>query len=168
MKIRNLAALILKTIFLVTIFSGLPFLSVHLNNLLGFPTFTNFYFQIIGILIIFIGLIIVIRSAALHLQTGRKNWLPMIEPPKKFIATGLYRYCRNPMYLTETLMLIGLYLIFGYPLLLVYSLAFFLTVHLLVIYLEEPQLHKILGKTYTEYTYTVPRWLPKFPKTSTK
>jgi protein-S-isoprenylcysteine O-methyltransferase Ste14 len=85
-----------------------------------------------------------------------------IDPPKELVVTGLYNYVRNPMYVGVELMLIAHFLWFGYWLLLIYAVYFFIAFHAFVLRYEEPTLEKKFGEAYKEYTKRVPRWFPKF------
>ena len=85
-----------------------------------------------------------------------------IDPPKELVATGLYCYVRNPMYVGVLLVILGHFLWFGNWGLLAYGLFFFLATHLFVLFYEEPHLRKTFGATYEEYFSRVPRWIPRF------
>ncbi len=87
-----------------------------------------------------------------------------IDPPKKLVAIGLYRYVRNPIYIGVLLILIGHVAWFGRINLVIYLLTAFLAFHLFVILYEEPTLTKKFGKQYEAYFKKVPRWLPRFPR----
>jgi protein-S-isoprenylcysteine O-methyltransferase Ste14 len=85
-----------------------------------------------------------------------------IDPPKKVIVTGLYRYVRNPMYVGVLTVILGHFLWFGYWIILGYAGIFFLVVHSFVTLYEEPDLRKRFGAGYEEYLREVPRWIPRF------
>jgi len=87
-----------------------------------------------------------------------------LDPPKKLVATGFYRYIRNPMYVALILILLGHFLWFKTIFLLAYIFAVFLAVHLFVMLYEEPTLRKKFGAAYEEYLQKVPRWIPRFGK----
>lgn len=162
MNTRRIFSYFLTIIFLSVIFVVIPLSLVYLNNYFYLPIYTNFYLKIIGILFITTSLSIITYSTMLHIKTGRETPLPIIEKPKKFIISGFYKYCRNPMYLSEIIIFLGLFFIFGSLLLLIYLIIFFIIVNILVIYIEEPELRRILGSQYVNYTKRVPRWIPKF------
>jgi protein-S-isoprenylcysteine O-methyltransferase Ste14 len=148
-------------VFLSIVFVGIPLLLIFLNNYFNLPVYTNLYLKIIGVAFLAIGLDVVIYYAILHIKTGRVTPLPVIEQPKQFIVNGLYKYCRNPMYLTEIFIFLGLFLLLGYILLFLYSMVFFLIIHTFVVYVEEPELRRVFGEQYVKYTKKVPRWIPK-------
>jgi len=151
----------LVAVFLSIVFVGIPLLLIFLNNYFNLLVYNNLYLKIIGVAFLAAGLSVVVYSTILHIKTGRITPLPVIEQPKQFIVNGLYKYCRNPMYLAETFIFLGLFFLLGYILLFFYPMAFFLIVNMLVIYLEEPEMQKKFGKQYVEYVKKVPRWIPK-------
>ena len=91
---------------------------------------------------------------------GRGTPLPL-DAPKQLIAHGLYRFVRNPMYVGVLLAILGQALWFGSAVTLRYALAVALLFHLFVVFYEEPTLRRKFGKSYTQYSLEVPRWLPK-------
>ena len=85
-----------------------------------------------------------------------------IDPPKELVATGPYRYVRNPIYLAVLTIIIGHFLWFKTIWMLVYAVAVFLVCHLFVALYEEPVLKRKFGAAYENYCKSVPRWIPKF------
>ncbi len=85
-----------------------------------------------------------------------------IEPPTELVATGFYRYTRNPMYVGIVLILIGHFLWFKYLWLIVYAAVIFLAFHFFITLYEEPNLKSKFGAAYEAYLRKVPRWIPKF------
>ena len=87
--------------------------------------------------------------------------VPM-DPPKELVATGLYRYVRNPIYVGVLLIFLGHFLWFGYWKLLLYAVLSFIGVHAFVVLYEEPALKRRFGAAYEEYLKRVPRWIPRW------
>ncbi|HVP00423.1 MAG TPA: methyltransferase [Bryobacteraceae bacterium] len=79
------------------------------------------------------------------------------EEPKVLIESALYRYLRNPMYVSVVTVVLGEALLFESGALLYYALTLWLFFHLVVVFVEEPHLRQRPG--YTEYCARVPRWL---------
>lgn len=92
---------------------------------------------------------------------GRGTPAPIV-PPKELVATGFYRYVRNPMYVGILAILIGYFLWFGYWNLLIYAILVFIAFHTFVAYYEEPTLKRKFGAAYEDYLKRVPRWIPRF------
>jgi len=81
------------------------------------------------------------------------------EEPRRFVADGLYRYSRNPMYVGVLLAVFGQAILFGSRTLALYTLILFVCFHLVVVLLEEPHLRRKNGEPYEQYCRTVPRWI---------
>lgn len=91
--------------------------------------------------------------------TGRGTPAP-IDPPRRLVVRGLYRYVRNPMYVGVWLVIAGWTVAFGSAALLRYALAVALLFHLVVVLVEEPLLRRRFGPAYDDYCRAVRRWLP--------
>ena len=87
-----------------------------------------------------------------------------IDPPHALIASGLYRYVRNPMYVAGLIALAGWILWSPSLSMIITALLFFTATHLFVILYEEPTLKRKFGAAYEEYLKSVPRWIPRRPK----
>lgn len=107
-----------------------------------------------------IGGIILLWSFWTFLAQGRGTPAP-VDPPKELVATGFYRYVRNPMYAGVLAMVFGHFLWFGYWNLLVYAILVFILFHTFVTYYEEPTLKRKFGAAYENYRKNVPRWMPR-------
>jgi len=108
-----------------------------------------------------IGTVILLWSFWNFLIQGRGTPAP-IDPPKELVATGFYRYVRNPMYVGVLAIIIGHFLWFGYWNLLIYAIVVFIGFNTFVAYYEEPTLKRQFGPAYEEYLKRVPRWIPRF------
>jgi protein-S-isoprenylcysteine O-methyltransferase Ste14 len=87
------------------------------------------------------------------------------DAPRRVVAVGPYRWVRNPMYLAALLVVLGeTWLFLSLPLLL-YAGALAVLVALFVIGYEEPTLRRRFGESYVQYRRTVPRWIPRRPRT---
>jgi protein-S-isoprenylcysteine O-methyltransferase Ste14 len=114
----------------------------------------------LGLILALPGLAILLWSFWAFAFIGRGTPAPT-DPPKRFVAEGLYRYVRNPMYVGVFLVLLGEACLLQSPVLIVYSLLVFLAFHLFVVVYEEPRLRIRFGDSYTRYLQGVPRWLPR-------
>ncbi len=84
-----------------------------------------------------------------------------LDPPKLLVHRGLYRYVRNPMYVSVAFILLGETLFFRSVTLAIYSAVLLIGIHLLVVLYEEPILRRRFGESYAEYCKRVPRWVPR-------
>jgi protein-S-isoprenylcysteine O-methyltransferase Ste14 len=95
-------------------------------------------------------------------RRGRGTLAP-VDPPRELVVHGLYRYVRNPMYLSVTAILLGEVLLTQSHGLFTFWAVWFVAVNLLVIGYEEPTLRRKFGASYEAYAESVHRWLPSFP-----
>ncbi len=93
-----------------------------------------------------------------------KGTLAPWDPPKHLVMVGLYRYSRNPMYISVLTLIGGWALVASSPLTAGYLLLFAAAFHLRVILYEEPCLSKMFGQEWAEYRSKVPRWAGKTKK----
>jgi protein-S-isoprenylcysteine O-methyltransferase Ste14 len=70
------------------------------------PLLGSFLFRIIGALMIVAGLPVLLDSFARFAIQGLGTPAP-VAPPQRLVATGLYRYVRNPMYVAVSLLVFG-------------------------------------------------------------
>ena len=94
---------------------------------------------------------------------GRGTPAP-IDPPKELVAVGLYRFVRNPMYVSVVIALIGWILWSPSFSMILTPILFFVAAHLFVTLYEEPTLKKKFGAAYEAYCQRIPRWIPRFSK----
>jgi len=93
-------------------------------------------------------------------RSGRGTLSP-VDPPRELVVRGLYRYVRNPMYLSVTMIVLGEVLLTGSRGLFIYWVVFFSAANLFVIGYEEPDLRRRFGASYERYTQQVRRWIPR-------
>src|SRR3989339_1708191 len=154
----KLTSIILGIIVGLVFFILLPYFFVQLNNYFLLPIYSNYLFKIIGTIFTLIGVGLFIYCSRLFLIFGRGTPAP-IEPPKKLVVNGLYKYTRNPIYIGYFMILQGEFLFFGKFLLLIYFFLAIIGINIYVIFHEEPILKKRFGKNYEEYLEKIPRWL---------
>ena len=87
-----------------------------------------------------------------------KGTLAPWAPPKRLVTQGLYRFSRNPMYLSVLLILAGWALMFSSRTLWVYAVVIAIAFHLRVVLGEEPWLAQTHGEEWTAYRSKVSRW----------
>jgi len=88
---------------------------------------------------------------------GRGTLAPW-SPPRHLVVCGLYRFSRNPMYVSVILILWGWAVGFRSRALALYALGVMLMFHLRVVLGEEPWLARTHGEAWHRYRAAVPRW----------
>ena len=88
-----------------------------------------------------------------------KGTLAPWAPPQRLVVVGLYRWSRNPMYLSVLLVLLGWAVTFASGGLLGYALFIAVAFHLRVVLGEEPWLAATHGAEWQHYASRTPRWL---------
>lgn len=116
-----------------------------------------------GILAMTMGAALALACIAVFVLRGRGT-PALFDAPRRFVATGPYRYVRNPMYIGAMLVFAGFGLYLRSPSIVLFAVAWLPVVHALVVGFEEPDLARRFGASYEDYCNAVPRWLPHFPK----
>ncbi len=150
----------LKSFLFLLFAPGLFGFYMPLRYLRSGPQFQTGIFAYLAIPLWFMGTAIILWCFWGFTFKGRGTPAP-IDPPKELVATGLYRYVRNPMYVGVLSALLGHFLWFGFWRILIYAALFLLTTHLFVTLYEEPNLRQRFGTSYEQYLKQVPRWIPK-------
>jgi protein-S-isoprenylcysteine O-methyltransferase Ste14 len=88
------------------------------------------------------------------------------DAPSRVVATGPYRWVRNPIYVSALLIVAGETALFGSLPLLAYAGAMAVLFHLFVTGYEERALLRRFGSSYQEYRRAVPRWIIRPPRWS--
>jgi protein-S-isoprenylcysteine O-methyltransferase Ste14 len=110
--------------------------------------------------LIFAGVIPLLDSARRFIFAGRGTLVPAV-PTERLVVTGLYRYVRNPMYVSVLAVVAGETILFESRGLLEETLIAALAIHLFVLFYEEPTLMRRHPEDYPIYRQQVPRWLPR-------
>ena len=116
--------------------------------------------QWLGLLFILTGVALLVACIVEFGRSGRGTLSP-IDPPKHLVVRGLYRYVRNPMYLSVSTIVLGEVMLTRSGALALYWLVWFILVNAFVIGYEEPTLRAQFGESYEEYLRTVGRWIPR-------
>jgi protein-S-isoprenylcysteine O-methyltransferase Ste14 len=118
--------------------------------------------QVLGLFCMGLGAVLLTVCILEFARTGRGTLSPL-DPPRHLVVRGLYRYVRNPMYLSVTAIVLGETLVTRSRALGVYWALWFLAANLFVIGYEEPTLRRQFGTSYDEYAQRVGRWFPTLP-----
>lgn len=115
-----------------------------------------------GALLMALGGALAILCAGTLVARGRGTPAPF-DPPGEFVATGPYRWVRNPMYLGGVLLLAGFGLWHRSAAMVAFAGVFWILAHLFVVLQEEPGLEDRFGEGYRQYLRSVNRWMPSPP-----
>ena len=83
------------------------------------------------------------------------------EAPSRLVTDGLFGVVRNPIIVSELMVIWGEALYVASLGVVVYAIAVCVGGHLIVLYIEEPELRRRFGESYDVYCQNVPRWFPK-------
>lgn len=117
--------------------------------------------DLLGLVCVGLGVGLLVTCVWQFARSGRGTLAP-VDPPRRLVVRGLYRYVRNPMYLSVTTIVLGELLLTQSLGLLTCWVIWFAGVNLFVIGYEEPTLRRQFGASYDQYTQSVRRWTPTF------
>lgn len=117
--------------------------------------------QVVGLTCVAAGVVLLVICVWEFARAGRGTLAP-VDPPRELVVRGLYRYVRNPMYLSVTVIVLGEALWARSGPLFVYWAAWCAGANLFVIGYEEPSLRRRFGASYQRYTGRAGRWLPRW------
>ncbi len=121
--------------------------------------------DLLGVLLIAAG-VALLAACIWEFATRGRGTLSPVDPPKELVVRGLYRYVRNPMYVSVITIILGEALLARSSALVLYWAIFFTAANLFVVLYEEPALRRQFGESYERYTKRVGRWLPHFSEPS--
>lgn len=114
--------------------------------------------DLIGLVLLALAAVVYSWALWLFLTRGRGTPLPF-APPRHFVATGPYRYTRNPMALSVVVGAAGASLWLGSPSGSIATTVLAVVLHVYVTRWEEPVLVRRFGEPYLAYCEQVPRWV---------
>ncbi len=144
-------------IFFSALFIGVAFASAFLEQPLGkVQLLSSFFSMTLGILLLSLNLIISIAS----LISLRDSWrVGILEDQKtELIVTGIYRFTRNPYFLSYLLMFAAYTILLQNLVLLGLSIAGFFLIHKMI-RKEEEYLYSVHGDAYIRYKRDAPRYI---------
>jgi protein-S-isoprenylcysteine O-methyltransferase Ste14 len=121
------------------------------------------WLQVVGWVAIVAGSSVLLGAFARFVLEGRGTPAP-VAPPEELVVGGLYRYVRNPMYLSVLGVILGQAAVLGRWVLLPYAAVLGAAFWSFVRWYEEPNLLQRFGSAYEEYLRTVPGWWPRLPR----
>ena len=118
------------------------------------------WFQYLGLPLILIGAAGLLGCIWQFFSEGHGTLAP-IDAPKELVVRGLYKYVRNPMYVSVVTILVGEAFVFGSSAIIIEAVIFIALAYLFVVFYEEPSLRRRFGESYEKYSYRVGRWVPR-------
>lgn len=111
----------------------------------------------IGVALIIISSILVVMAfrALAHAKTN----IDVRKPTTSIVATGLYRFTRNPIYLSMTLFILGIAVLLNTLWIAITLVPVLFAIQFGVIAREESYLTKKFGDEYLHYKLKVRRWV---------
>jgi len=141
------------------VFFFFPYQCMELNADLGWPVWQTGLGKAVGLFLIVAGVAVMLYCTGVFAKIGRGTPIPA-APPENLVIQGLYRYSRNPIYVADVAVWLGIFLFAGHAALLLYAVVATLAVELVVRLWEEPDLARRFGSRYDDYCRQVPRWIP--------
>ncbi len=120
---------------------------------------------VIGLIITFAGQLIRGFTIGLaYIVRGGKSGKPYAEG---LVTEGIFNHCRNPLYVGNILMLLGIGILANSLLYVVIMIPLFLFIYEAIVLAEEDFLKQKFGVTFENYCNKVNRWWPNFKGIST-
>lgn len=121
--------------------------------------------DIVALAIVFSG--IAFRGLVIGFVYIKRGGLNKKVYAEDLVTSGIFGLCRNPLYVGNLLVYVGVFLMHGNPLVMVLGIASFAFIYQCIVYAEEHFLRNKFGEGYEAYCRDVPRWLPNFSKFGT-
>lgn len=128
-----------------------------LNEQYPLVRFTSLAGQVVGGVVIVVGLLLLVSANGLFVRAGT-DVIPF-RNVSALVTHGIYRYTRNPMYLGMVAVLLGCAITVGVVSALAVPLAFAVIVEVRFIRPEEDMLRGLFPVEYPDYCRRVRRWL---------
>lgn len=103
-----------------------------------------------------------LRAAVIGLAYIKRGGKDKRVHADTLVQEGFFAHSRNPLYVGNVLVLMGLIVIHGSPYFLLAGGAFYITAYLAITMAEEQFLEKKFGAEYRAYCQRVPRFLPRW------
>ncbi|MGD8813510.1 MAG: isoprenylcysteine carboxylmethyltransferase family protein [Anaerolineales bacterium] len=114
-----------------------------------------------GLPLVVAGITLYAWCLLVHFRSYRTSVKVGFSPPH-LVYGGLYRFSRNPMYISGLIAWFGWIVYYGSPAVLLGLVLLWLFFALRMIPQEERQLEELFGEDYLAYKRTVRRWLGRF------
>jgi protein-S-isoprenylcysteine O-methyltransferase Ste14 len=114
-------------------------------------------FHVAAVVPLVVGTLLLLWCVRDFYVSGKGTLAPW-SPPQHLVVVGLYRWSRNPMYISVVLILLGWAAAYRSTALLGYAVFFMVTFYVRVVIFEEPWLARRYGEQWEDYRAHVPRW----------
>jgi protein-S-isoprenylcysteine O-methyltransferase Ste14 len=133
----------------------------------GLPELELGVWRHLGWLLVVPGVAVLLWTVFDFARVGKGTPAP-IDPPTAFVASGLYRIVRNPMYVGVLAAVLGQFLLYQSTNVLAYGVVLWGCFHAFVVLYEEPALRRRFGDDYVTFCRQVPRWIPRLRAAKTR
>jgi protein-S-isoprenylcysteine O-methyltransferase Ste14 len=139
----------------------LPWAISNLWVRLGWSHQTPGPWNLAGLAIVVVGIGLYAWCLLFHFRSYRTSVRVGFDPPH-LVDGGLYKFSRNPMYVSGLIAWFGWVVFYGSPAVLIGFTLLWLLFAYRVIPQEEHQLEMLFGEDYLEYKRKVRRWIGRF------
>lgn len=163
---RRIGALTYLMIFVIWVpiaYSVYAGQSILLYAWIRFPITVN----LIGMIFMATGMVLhawTIKLLGIRASVGYEVIKPKMNG--KLVTSGPFSVVRHPSYLAHSFMLLGAFLMTGFPSLGFLTLADFFLSYFVITRLEERELIHRFGQRYVDYQRRIPRFFPRFSKSA--
>ncbi len=115
--------------------------------------------DVVGVLVAMLGqaLRVAVVGTVYVIRGGRNRKVYAEE----LVSGGFFAHCRNPLYVGNLLVLLGLFVIWNSTVAYLVAVPFFLVAYSAIVAAEENFLRGKFGEPFDEYCARVPRWIPR-------
>jgi predicted DCC family thiol-disulfide oxidoreductase YuxK/protein-S-isoprenylcysteine O-methyltransferase Ste14 len=155
--------LLLTGPFWAVFYFGFPILFFWLEEMLGLSgyRFGSLFWTVVGAVLFVAGSVLHLGSNLVMAVFGEGT--PMtLDCPRKLVIAGPYRHVRNPMAIASLMQSVGIGLVLGSPMVLVYCLLLLLLDHFILRPFEEADVERRFGDAYRRYRQYVMCWRPRW------
>jgi protein-S-isoprenylcysteine O-methyltransferase Ste14 len=129
----------------------------------GLLSFSIGDFKFLGLIPVALGMVFLLNLFMYFALAGGGTIAP-VDPLKRLVTQGLFRYIRNSGYIGGLLIIAGEGFFLESAVIFVFTALVWVMFHLYICYYEEPRRKEMFGESYKKYMKTVPRWIPRRPR----
>ena len=145
-------------LFSINLGFGVGIYNLYISQLYSIPSLLNYFRSTeLGIFLILTSFLLIYLSAK-SFKSHQEDPNP-ITKSNKLIKVGIFKYIRNPMYLSLILFQLGVGSLLSFLHISFFSLFTLFILHFFIIKKEESYLRDKFGKQYVMYMQTSRRWI---------